>query len=179
MRKRVTSGFPKRRVAFGLSCFAVCVALTPSAARGGDKGARTGTEAPVQGVQALVSDKKTDVEIETTRQEIKEKPAYPLYLRLGYLLLKKGALNEAIQSFDEALKLNPRSHEAKTGRGIVLGRQGEFEKAEQVLRDALVLNPNPVRVHYELGLLYEKHGDADKAIAEFKEGLKKYQEGRK
>jgi hypothetical protein len=41
------------------------------------------------------------------------------------------------------------------------------------------LNPNPVRVHYELALLYEKRGEFARAIAEYKEGLIKYQEGKR
>jgi Tfp pilus assembly protein PilF len=77
------------------------------------------------------------------------------------------------------LRLNPRSFEARIGKGVVLGRQGELDKAEQLLRDALVLNPNPVRVHYELALLYEKRGEFARAIAEYKEGLIKYQEGKR
>ena len=110
---------------------------------------------------------------------MKERPTDSAASRLGQLLLGKGALNEAMEAFDAALKLNPRSFEARVGKGIVLGRQGEFAKAEQVLRDALVLNPNPVRVHYELGMLYEEQGDFDNAVSEYKEGLKKYQEGKK
>lgn len=178
MRKRVTSGFPIRVIS-SLCCFVTCMALTSSPAWGAGVGPGTGAKSPVQAVPAPVSDKIIDGEIETIRQEIKEKPVYSAYLRLGYLLLRKGALNEAMQSFNEALKFNPRSHEAKTGKGIALGRLGEFEKAEQTLRDALVLNPNPMRVHYELGLLFERRGDSGKAIAEFKEGLKKYQAVRK
>lgn len=178
MRKRVTSGFPIRVIS-ALSCFVALVAPTSSPASGADAGPGTGANPPVQAAQVPVSDRKIDGEIETVRQEIKEKPACSAYLRLGHLLLKKGAPDEAMQSFDEASKVNPRSHEAKTGKGIVLARLGEFEKAEQALRDALVLNPNPMRVHYELGLLFERRGDSGKAIAEFKESLKKYQAGRK
>jgi len=129
--------------------------------------------------QPPLPDPKIDGEIETLRNGLKEKPSDSAFIRLGRLLLGKGALNDALQAFDEALRLNPRSFEAKIGKGVVLGRQGELEKAEQLLRNALVLNPNPVRVHYELALLYEKRGEFGKAIAEYKEGLIKYQEGKR
>jgi tetratricopeptide (TPR) repeat protein len=66
-----------------------------------------------------------------------------------------------------------------TGVGIILGRRGKLKEAEQTLKAALVQNPNPVRTHYELGLVYEKSGDLEKAIAEYKQGIKKYQQGRK
>ena len=52
------------------------------------------------------------------------------------------------------------------------------KEAEQVLKAALDGNPNPVRTHYELGLVYEKEGAPDKALAEFKEGIAKYRQGR-
>src|SRR6266567_3832284 len=120
-----------------------------------------------------------DAEIALARANVKADPANAvLHVRLGYLLVRKGALDDAVRSFDQALKINPRMFDAKTGRGVVLARKGEFKEAERVLQDAMVLNPNPVRTHYELGLVYEKLGDAEKAMAEFKEGIKKHEQGR-
>ena len=122
---------------------------------------------------------KIDEEIAKAEAGIKTEPSSAsAHVRLAYLLIKKGALAEAMKSFDEALRLNPRSYDAKTGKGIVLARQGNFKESEQVLKDALVLNPNPVRTHYELGLLYEKLGEYEKAAAEYKEGIKKHEQGR-
>jgi tetratricopeptide (TPR) repeat protein len=120
-----------------------------------------------------------DEEIALARANVKADPANAvLHVRLAYLLVRKGALNDAMRSFDEALKLNPRMFDAKTGRGVVLARKGELKDAERILQDALLLNPNPVRTHYELGLVYEKLGDTEKAMAEFKEGIKKHEQGR-
>jgi cytochrome c-type biogenesis protein CcmH/NrfG len=175
MGKMVISALQKRGVFFGLTCFFVCVVLFPQPVKALDNGTGTGTEAPVQGA----SERKIADEIVALRGEMKEKPTDSAASRLGQLLLGKGALNEAMEAFDVAMELNPRSFEARIGKGIVLGRQGEFAKAEQVLRDALVLNPNPVRVHYELGQLYEKQDHFGKAVSEYKEGLKKSQEGKK
>jgi tetratricopeptide (TPR) repeat protein len=120
-----------------------------------------------------------DGEILSARMRVKEDPSNAsVHVRLAVLLVKKGALDEAMLSFDEALKLNPHAHEAKTGRGVVLARRGNFQEAEAVLKDALILNPNPVRAHYELGLVYEKIGDLEKGVAEFKEGIRKHEQGR-
>jgi tetratricopeptide (TPR) repeat protein len=166
-------------VFFGLTCFFVYAGLFPQPAKALDNGTNTGAEATAQGAPPLPGERKTADEIEALRGEMKERPTDAAASRLGHLLLGKGALNEAMDAFDAALKLNPRSFESRVGKGIVLGRLGDFAKAEQVLHDALVLNPNPVRVHYELGQLYEKQGDFGKAVAEYKEGLKKYQEGKK
>ncbi len=122
---------------------------------------------------------KIDEEIATARANVTADPSQATaHVRLGYLLLKKGSLDEAMLSFDNALKLNPHSYDAKTGKGVVLTRKGNLREAEEVLKDALLLNPNPVRTHYELGLVYEKLGDTEKAVAEFKEGIKKHGQGR-
>jgi Flp pilus assembly protein TadD len=135
--------------------------------------------APAGEAKAKPDEKNSNAEIEALRSEMKEKPADSTALRLGQLLLKKGENREALLSFEEALKLNPRSVEAKVGKGIALGRQGEYGKAELALREALPLNPNPARVHFELGVLCERRGDFAGAVSEYKEGLKRYREGMK
>lgn len=121
-----------------------------------------------------------DKAIEVIREGIRADAAYtPSYIRLGYLLLKKGSPDEALQAFDEALRRIPESHDAKTGKGIAFARKGDFKAAESLLRGALVLNPDPLRTHYELGLVYEKMGDMTKALAEYRAGIDKYRQGRK
>ncbi len=122
---------------------------------------------------------KADPVQATAGNSVKDEPTNaPALVRRGYLLLDKEAFAEAMQSFDEALRINPRSYDAKTGKAAVLARSGKLKEAEQSLRDALVLNPNPVKTHYELGLIYEKLGEFDKAIAEYKEGISKHEQGR-
>ncbi|QEM68140.1 tetratricopeptide repeat protein [Geobacter sp. FeAm09] len=86
---------------------------------------------------------------------------------------------ETILQIDETLKRTGQTPGAKTGEGMLLARAGNLKEAEQVLQAALVRNPNPVRTHYELGLVYEASGDPDKALAEYKEGIAKYRQGRK
>jgi len=149
--------------------------LLPAHARAG--GGEAGVEQPAPGIPAA-DERQLSAEIEALRKEMKERPADTVANRLGELLLKKGDLDGALQSYDEALRLNPRSFEARTGRGVVHARRGEYDMAEKILRDALVLNPDPARVHYELGLIYEQRGDFPRAIEEYKEGLKKYRNGK-
>ncbi len=174
MGGRMASGLRKWAF-FGLSCFVVQGTTLQSApARALDN--RDKSEAPAlpRGGHAPRRDDWIDREIETLRNGIKVKQTDAAYIRLGYLLCKKGAFDDAVRVFDEALKLNPHAREAKTGKGIALCWKGEFEGAEEVLRDALVLNPDPAKVHYGLGLVYQKRGDSGKAIAEYKEGLKRF-----
>jgi cytochrome c-type biogenesis protein CcmH/NrfG len=164
------------------ACIVALVAtlLLCVSAWGADGGKVPGQTAPAQpGPAAAQAGGTIDDEIARTRADIKANPANASCLvRLGYLLVRKGTLDEAMSTFDEALKINPRACDAKTGRGAVLARRGSLKEAEQTLKGALLLNPNPVRAHYELGLVYEKLGDPVKAVAEFKEGIKKHEQGR-
>jgi Flp pilus assembly protein TadD len=162
-----------------LICGIFLLAVSPSFAAGQDKAMEVVPPAPAGEAKAKPAEKDSSAEIERLRSGMKEKPDDSTALRLGQLLLNKGDNGEALQSFEEALKLNPRSVEAKVGKGIALGRQGEYGRAEQALRDALPLNPNPARVHYEIGILCERRGDFAGAVTEYKAGLQRHKEGMK
>jgi len=173
--------FIDRKSSFSIGIFALLVSLllVHSLAWGDDSVKAMKEAVATQPVTTTEPARNLDGEIASARMSVKEDPSNAsLHVRLAELLVKKGALDEAMLLFDEALKLNPRAHEAKTGRGIVLARRGNFQEAEAVLKAALILNPNPVRTHYELGLVYEKLGDLEKAVAEFKEGIRKHEQGR-
>ena len=118
--------------------------------------------------------------IDLARQRIMADPSsVKEQVALGYLLLKRGSLEDAEKTFDGALSSNARYHDALTGKGIVLARMGKDQEAEELFRKALVLNPNPVRTYFELGFLYENKGDFSRAITEYKKGIEKYKQGRK
>jgi cytochrome c-type biogenesis protein CcmH/NrfG len=180
MMKEVSKRFKYQPCTARISAVAACLLTllvsAPSWSADQVKAESAGKQptAPSAPVSALEDD------IRTLRELIAKAPADDIqHVRLGYLLLNKGAVDDARVSFGEALKLNTRSHAAMTGEGIVLARKGNLKEAEQALKDALVQNPNPVRTHYELGMVYEKSGDIEKALAEYKEGIKKHQQGRK
>jgi tetratricopeptide (TPR) repeat protein len=167
-----------------LGCVAACLvaALTAPYSWAAEGSAPHGSapEKEPPSVSGPASPSSEENEIRSVREQIAKTPDDTLlYVRLGYLLLNAGAQAEAKTAFDEALKRNDHSHAAMTGEGIILARAGDLKEAEQVLKAALVRNPDPVRTHYELGLVYEKAGDLGKALAEYKEGITKYQQGRK
>lgn len=135
---------------------------------------------PRQESSAPMVESPLDKEIRGMKDQVASSPTESLpRIQLGYLLLKKGAPDEARLYFAEALKISPRSHSALTGEGAALSSKGNLREAEQTLKAALVQNPNPVRTHYELGVVYEKLGDFEKALQEYKEGISKHQQGRK
>jgi len=118
-------------------------------------------------------------EIESLRAELEKGGDASGYSRLGWLLLGEGESDTALTSFEHALQLNPRSADAKAGKGAALARLGEFAAAETMLKSSLMNNPNPLRAHYELGLLYDRLGAPDKALAEYKAAVESYRHGLK
>ncbi len=154
---------------------AFCAQLASSGE--GPAGSTAGRPAPP--AAAVRHTAVSDADVAAARQRIISDPASPsARVHLGYVLIKTGALDDAMASFDEALKLNPLQHDAMTGRGVALARAGRLQEAEQSLLEALKLNPNPVRAHYELGRVYEMLGDQEKALVQYKEAIRKHEQGR-
>ncbi|MUH01096.1 tetratricopeptide repeat protein [Scytonema sp. UIC 10036] len=60
----------------------------------------------------------------------------------GYNLLKKGWVNDAIKSFQQAVRGNPRSLNAKLGLAISYNRAGRIDEAWNTYQQVLVQDPN-------------------------------------
>ncbi len=76
--------------------------------------------------------------VDTALNELKRAlDLYPTYLRalndLGVLHLKLNSLEEAAETFRQAIKLNQRFYYPRLNLGIVLNRQGNYGEAAQVL----------------------------------------------
>lgn len=152
--------------------------VSPRAADSASQG--TAPEKQPLSASRPVSPNSLEDGIRSLREQIARTPDDALLqVRLGYLLLDAGATAEAKAAFDEALKRNRHSPAAMTGEGIVLARTGNLKEAEEMLKAALAGNPNPVRTHYELGLVYERSGAPETALAEYKEGIAKFRQGKR
>ncbi|NMG05782.1 tetratricopeptide repeat protein [Brasilonema sp. UFV-L1] len=60
----------------------------------------------------------------------------------GYNLLKKGWVNDAIKAFEQALKQNPQSLQAKVGLAISYNRAGRINEAWNAYQQVLAQDPN-------------------------------------
>ncbi len=60
----------------------------------------------------------------------------------GYNLLKKGWVNDAIKSFQQAVRRNPRSLDAKLGLAISYNRAGRIDEAWNTYQQVLAQDPN-------------------------------------
>lgn len=87
-----------------------------------------------------------------------------IHMKLGNVYKDSGMPNKALEEFQKALKLSPKSARVLHSLGQVYESTGSVEEAEKHYNDAVQRNPQYIRVHQALGELYVKTGDKDKAL---------------
>lgn len=90
----------------------------------------------------------------------------------GTLLLEKGQLNEAIEKYQNILKINPQSEDAYFNLGIAYARQRKWDEAEKNYREAIRIMPQYAEAHNNLGNVLASQNRLDEAIGQFEAALK-------
>src|ERR1700741_4896778 len=81
------------------------------------------------------------------------------YDRVGRLLLKRGMLDEAVQVFRKALKIDPKNTELVDSLVTALLEAKDYDNARQIVDAALEANPNNPRLLGMLGRIQLGRGD--------------------
>ena len=81
-------------------------------------------------------------------------------------------VSKALESAQEAIRINPHIAPAYFNLGIISYRQGKIKEATDNFLKTLELNPNYFEAHYNLGFIYEEAGDPEKAIKYYLSSLK-------
>ncbi len=87
-------------------------------------------------------------------------------------LLQKGELDRAIESYGQAIAVDPRSALAYNNRGLALKRKGELELAIADFGVAVRLDPRFAVAYHNRGSAHQAKGELDKAISNFNESLR-------
>ncbi len=90
---------------------------------------------------------------------------------LGGALLVQGAVEEAIEHLQEAVRLDPGHAEAHSNLGVALARRGRLGEAIDHYREALRLDRQQTQAYSNLGNALLQQGQVREAIARFEEGL--------
>ena len=80
--------------------------------------------------------------------------------------------DDAIDSYKNALKINPHFAEAYYNMGIAQKGTGDLEEAIESYKQALKIKPNYVEAYYNMGNLLKDKGDLEEAIESYKQALK-------
>ena len=81
---------------------------------------------------------------------------------------QSGRYDQALQAFDQALKLKPNDPAIITYKATVYYAKGNNAQAVQLCEQALKLNPNFGRAYYQRGMIYEKQEKFNEALADLK-----------
>lgn len=91
---------------------------------------------------------------------------------LGDAAREKGLIDEAIQHYLAALKVDPGNPFSHASLGLAYADKGSSDRAVRELRTALDLKPDYAEAHDFLGVVYGSLGQTDRAITEFETALK-------
>ena len=92
---------------------------------------------------------------------------------LGCDYSEKDRLAEAIQCYQRALQINPRSSESLNNLGNAFLRQEQTSNAVGCLTAAVRLKPDKAEYHSNLGAAFDKSGQRAEAIQEYTEALRR------
>ncbi len=90
------------------------------------------------------------------------------YIDQGIKNSQSGRYAQALQAFDQALKLKPKDPALITFKGIVYYAQGKNDQALKLFEEAIKLNPNFGRAYYQRAMILEKQEKYDQAVADLK-----------
>jgi tetratricopeptide (TPR) repeat protein len=90
---------------------------------------------------------------------------------LGLYLWHTGRTREAIEQYEQALRLRPSYVEAHHNLGLALSREGRLREAVQQFEQVVRLKPDSAEAHRRLGLALRQAGKLEAAIAQFELAL--------
>ena len=91
---------------------------------------------------------------------------------IGYVLYQKGDVEDAIQHYNLALKINPNYAQAPFNLGVVFLKSGKIDEAIAEFNHALAIMPDYLEAHFDLGAALVLKGNLNEAIAQYQQVLK-------
>lgn len=97
---------------------------------------------------------------------------YVIHNNYGCFLRENNKLDQAIQNYNEALRIEPNYVAALNNLGMALKKKGEITEAIEKWEKVLELSPYNPSAHSNLGLIMTQQGKYDEAIKHFNDALR-------
>src|SRR5437870_1027863 len=94
------------------------------------------------------------------------------YNNLGVVQFEKGNIDDAIEKYEQSLRLHPDYPEARYNLGGALLQKGKIDEAIWQCEEALRLQPNQADAHVVLGNAFLAKGDFDRATSNYEKALR-------
>lgn len=85
------------------------------------------------------------------------------FLHLGFSLSQLSRLDEAVQSYIRAIRIDPQFIDARQNLGLVYIQQKQYSKALESFQEVLRVDPNHVPTHLEMAKILIEQGDRRQA----------------
>ena len=106
------------------------------------------------------------------RDNIAKNPnAWMAHYNLGVALQQAGQMPEAMDQWDQTLRIEPAYAQADYNLGLGYARSGRMPEAMAHWEQALRINPDFAAAHYNLGVALERAGSLENAIDHFRKAL--------
>jgi tetratricopeptide (TPR) repeat protein len=121
---------------------------------------------------ALAEQGHYDEAIAHYKTALQSQPRATIWNNLGQSLVATAKLEEAINAFQKALKLNPSFGRAHHNLALALVRSGRQQESLVHFGDAARLEPKNASVHNNYAIMLGRAGRTDEAIQEFQMALR-------
>jgi len=91
---------------------------------------------------------------------------------IGQALYKKGNIEEALNHYNEAIRIVPTYAEARVNRGNCFDETGRYQQAIDDFNEAIRLKPHFAMPYYNRGNAYRKLGQYQQAISDYTEAIR-------
>ena len=105
------------------------------------------------------------------RQIVAAAPTALHYADLAIVLENQGKYEQAVATYQEAMRRNPKEERPHYNLGNLLRDRGQTEEAITSFRQAIALNPRYADAHNNLGRLLVEQGRSEEALAHFRHAI--------
>ena len=97
---------------------------------------------------------------------------YMVHNCLGIVLFDEGKMQEAMDHYNEAIRLKPDNTDAYFNKGNVYAKRGDYQRAFENYNEAIRLKPDNAAAYNNRGKVFENLSEYESAIGDYNEAIR-------